>query len=279
MLVEDFDYFLPPELIAQEPLIKRDDSRLLVLDKQSGMIRHSMFNRLGQELLPGDLLVMNDSKVLPARLFAVKENGVAIELLLLKQQGLRTWQCLVRPGKRAKTGTRLFLRGLTATVIAAGDEGTRLVEFQYEGDFFSLLERLGKMPLPPYIKKELQDQSRYQVVYAKELGSAAAPTAGLHFTKELLDELRVRYKVETATLTLHVGLGTFRPVKATEVEGHKMHSEYYRLDKETAAKINTAKEEGRRVIAVGTTSVRTLESIADEQGRVKAEEGSTSKYI
>ena len=281
MLVEDFDFCLPPELIAQEPLETRDASRLLVLDKQSGAVRHSMFKRLGEELRRGDLLVLNDTKVLPARLFATKESGARIELLLLKQEGLKTWQCLARPAKRAMPGARLCfaLPELAATVVARGEEGTRLVEFCYEGDFFPILERLGQMPLPPYIKKELKDQSRYQVVYAREPGSAAAPTAGLHFTQRLLNELTESYGIETARLTLHVGLGTFRPVKAKRVEEHTMHSEYYRLDEENAAKINAARAAGRRVIAVGTTSVRTLESIADGQGAVRAEEGFTAAYI
>jgi S-adenosylmethionine:tRNA ribosyltransferase-isomerase len=281
MLIDDFDYDLPPELIAQEPLETRDASRLLILDKQSGAVRHSMFTRLGEELQRGDLLVLNDTKVLPARLFATKESGAKIELLLLKQDGLKTWQCLVRPAKRAAPGTRLSfaLPELTATVTATGEEGTRLVEFHCQGDFFPILESLGKMPLPPYIKKELEDQSRYQVIYAREPGSAAAPTAGLHFTQRLLDELAEQYGIETARLTLHVGLGTFRPVKTKQVEEHIMHSEYYCLDEANAAKINIAHSAGRRVIAVGTTSVRTLESIADEQGRVRAEEGFTAAYI
>ncbi|MCL2496288.1 MAG: tRNA preQ1(34) S-adenosylmethionine ribosyltransferase-isomerase QueA [Clostridiales bacterium] len=281
MLVEDFDYYLPPELIAQEPLKQRDGSRLLILDKQSGAVRHSVFNRLGEELRPGDLLVLNDTKVLPARLFATKESGANIELLLLRQQGLKTWQCLARPAKRAQPGTRLSfgLPELAATVTAAGEEGMRLVEFHFEGDFFPLLERLGKMPLPPYIKKELEDQGRYQVIYAREPGSAAAPTAGLHFTRRLLNELTEQYGIETAYLTLHVGLGTFRPVKAKQVEKHTMHSEYYRLDEVTAAKINAARSAGRRVIAVGTTTVRTLESVAGGQGSLRAEEGFTSAYI
>jgi len=281
MLVEEFDYDLPPELIAQEPLKRRDASRLLILDKLSGAVRHSMFDHLGKELQNGDLLVLNDTKVLPARLFAAKESGAIIELLLLKQEGLHTWQCLARPAKKALPGARLSfaLPELTATVIATGEEGTRLVEFCYEGDFFSILERLGQMPLPPYIKKELKDQSRYQVVYAREPGSAAAPTAGLHFTRRLLNELTESYGIETVYLTLHVGLGTFRPVKAKQVEEHTMHSEYYRLDEASAAKINAARTAGRRVIAVGTTSVRTLESIADDYGNVRAKEGYTAAYI
>ncbi|MCL1906201.1 MAG: tRNA preQ1(34) S-adenosylmethionine ribosyltransferase-isomerase QueA [Clostridiales bacterium] len=281
MLVEDFDYDLPPELIAQEPLETRDASRLLVLEKESGAVCHSMFARLGRELRRDDLLVLNDTKVLPARLFGIGENGGRIELLLLKQKGLYTWQCLARPAKRARPGTRLYfdLPELTATVAAAGEEGLRLVDFCYKGEFFPLLERLGRMPLPPYIKKELKDQSRYQVIYAREPGSAAAPTAGLHFTQRLLTELKEEYGIETVRLTLHVGLGTFRPVKAERVEEHTMHSEYYRMDEATAAAINAARSAGRRVIAVGTTSVRTLESIADGQGRVRAEEGFTSAYI
>ncbi|MCL1974855.1 MAG: tRNA preQ1(34) S-adenosylmethionine ribosyltransferase-isomerase QueA [Firmicutes bacterium] len=281
MLVEDFDYDLPPELIAQEPLEERDASRLLVLDKHSGALRHSMFKQLGAELRRGDLLVMNDTKVLPARLYAFKDSGAQIELLLLKQCGLKTWQCLARPAKKAQPGTKLSfaLPELKATVTASGEEGTRLVDFHNGGDFFPLLERLGRMPLPPYIKKDLEDQSRYQVVYAREQGSAAAPTAGLHFTHRLLDELTEEYGIESVRLTLHVGLGTFRPVKVKRVEDHLMHAEFYRLDEEAAAKINAARAKGRRVIAVGTTSVRTLESIADEQGKVRAQEGYTEAYI
>ncbi len=280
MRVEDFDYQLPEELIAQEPIEPRDASRLLILDRGSGQVRHSRFHRLGEELRPGDLLVINDTKVLPARIYGHKQTGAVIELLLLRQVGLNRWQTLVRPGKKALPGTELTfdLPGITATIAEMGEEGSRIVEFHFEGDFFSLLERLGEMPLPPYIKKKLTDQSRYQPVYAHERGSAAAPTAGLHFTQELLHSLQAQ-GVLIARVLLHVGLGTFRPVKVDVVEEHHMHQEYYRVTAETAAAINAARAAGGRVIAVGTTSVRTLETVADGQGRIQPQEGWTQKYI
>ena len=280
MRVEDFDYQLPEELIAQDPIEPRDASRLLIMDKTTGALRHSVFNQLGQELHPGDMLVINDTKVLPARLFATKESGATIELLLLKQVELNLWQCLVRPGRKALPGVKLHfaLPELTAEVEDFSDEGTRLIRFFPDGDFYAVLDRLGTMPLPPYIKKPLQDQDRYQPVYARERGSAAAPTAGLHFTPELMAALSEQGVLFTKIM-LHVGLGTFRPVKSDTVEGHTMHSEFYRVSAAAAEAINAARAAGGRIIAVGTTAVRTLETVADEEGNMKAEEGWTQKYI
>ena len=280
MHVSDFDYFLPEELIAQEPLEPRDASRLLIIDKETGSIRHSIFNKLTEELRPGDVLVINDTKVLPARIFGKKSSGAVIELLLLKQTGLNTWQALVRPGKKALPGVELSfdLPGYTATILDTAEEGTRIIQFNFPGDFFSALERLGEMPLPPYIKKKLEDQNRYQPVYARERGSAAAPTAGLHFTSSLLKEIQDA-DIEIAKVLLHVGLGTFRPVKTEMVEDHVMHQEYYRIDNTNADKINSARNKGGRVIAVGTTSVRTLETVADEKGVIIPGEGWTQKFI
>ena len=227
MLVSDFDYYLPPELIAQDPIEPRDASRLLIVDRRNGSFRHSVFHDLGKELQPGDMLVLNDTKVLPARIYAYKQSGARIELLLLKQTGLDVWQCLVRPGNKACVGVKLRFASdaMRAEIIDKAEEGSRLVRFEHEGDFFRLLDQLGTMPLPPYIKKPLQDQSRYQPVYARERGSAAAPTAGLHFTDSLLDSLREQ-GVLIEKVLLHVGLGTFRPVKADTVEDHVMHSEF-----------------------------------------------------
>ena len=280
MRVEDFNYELPEELIAQEPIEPRDASRLLVLDRTTGALRHRIFREISQELRQGDLLVINDTKVLPSRLYAKTGTGAAIELLLLQQVGLNTWQTLVKPGRRAPVGTELHfdIPEIRATIVDLAEEGTRVIEFHFEGDFYALLERLGRMPLPPYIKTELADQGRYQTVYAREQGSAAAPTAGLHFTNELLQSLQDQ-GVGLAKILLHVGLGTFRPVKADQVEDHHMHSEFYRIDAENAAKINAARAAGGRIIAVGTTSVRTLESVAIEDGSVKEQEGWTDKYI
>ena len=280
MHVSDFDYFLPEELIAQEPLEPRDASRLLIIDKETSSIRHSIFNKLTEELRPGDVLVINDTKVLPARIFGKKSSGAVIELLLLKQTGLNTWQALVRPGKKALPGVELSfdLPGYTATILDTAEEGTRIIQFNFPGDFFSALERLGEMPLPPYIKKKLEDQNRYQPVYARERGSAAAPTAGLHFTSSLLKEIQDA-DIEIAKVLLHVGLGTFRPVKTEMVEDHVMHQEYYRIDNTNADKINSARNKGGRVIAVGTTSVRTLETVADEKGVIIPGEGWTQKFI
>ena len=280
MQVSDFDYYLPPELIAQDPIEPRDASRLLIMDRNSGSIRHSVFHDLGRELQAGDMLVLNDTKVLPARLYAHKESGAAIELLLLKQVGLDVWQCLVRPGNKARVGVKLLfeLDALQAEIVDTAEEGSRLIHFEHKGDFYQLLEQLGTMPLPPYIKKPLQDQSRYQPVYARERGSAAAPTAGLHFTDRLLTELQSQ-GVLIEKVLLHVGLGTFRPVKAEMVEDHVMHSEFYRVTAETAAHINQAKAAGGRIIAVGTTAVRTLETVADDCGLLQAAEGWTQKFI
>lgn len=278
--VDDFDYCLPEELIAQEPIERRDASRLLVLDRASGAIRHSRFYRLGEELRPGDLLVLNDTKVLPARLYGQKKSGATIELLLLKQLELNKWQALVRPGKKALPGVELFfpLEGFSAEILDTAEEGTRIVQFHYTGDFYHCLEQLGEMPLPPYIKKKLADQSRYQPVYARERGSAAAPTAGLHFTEELIAALQAQ-GVGFAKVLLHVGLGTFRPVKVENVEEHLIHKEYYRVSEQTAAQINQTRANGGRIIAVGTTSCRTLETVAGPDGLIHAGEGWTQKYI
>ena len=280
MLVSDFDYYLPPELIAQDPIEPRDASRLLIVDRKSGSMRHSIFRELGKELQPGDMLVLNDTKVLPARVYAYKESGARIELLLLKQTGLDVWQCLVRPGNKARVGVKLLFASdaMRAEIIDVAEEGSRLVRFEHDGDFFQLLEQLGTMPLPPYIKKPLKDQNRYQPVYARERGSAAAPTAGLHFTNALLDSLREQ-DVLIEKVLLHVGLGTFRPVNADKVEDHVMHSEFFRITEETASRINDARSKGGRIIAVGTTSVRTLETAADEDGTLHKAEGWTQKFI
>ena len=280
MQVDDFAYFLPEHLIAQDPIEPRNASRLLLLERKSGVIRHSHFHRLREYLRPGDVLVLNDTKVLPARLFARKASGASIELLLLRQTGLRSWQVLVRPGRKALPGAELFfaLPEISAVIADFAPEGTRIIEFRYEGDFFALLEKLGQMPLPPYIKKPLLDQNRYQPVYARERGSAAAPTAGLHFTQGMLEELAAQ-GIIIAKVLLHVGLGTFRPLKAEQVEQHVMHEEYFRVDEHNAALINEAKAKGGRVIGVGTTSVRTLETVADERGLILPQEGWTSKFI
>ena len=280
MQVSDFDYDLPPELIAQDPIEPRDASRLLIMDRSDGSIRHSVFRDLGRELKAGDMLVLNDTKVLPARIYAHKESGAVIELLLLKQVSLGVWQCLVRPGNKAKVGVKLLFEqpDLRAEIIDTAEEGSRLIRFEHDGDFFQILDRLGTMPLPPYIKKPLQDQSRYQPVYARERGSAAAPTAGLHFTKRLMQELEDQGIIIEKVL-LHVGLGTFRPVKVDTVENHVMHSEFYRIPEETAQHINETRANGGRIIAVGTTAVRTLETVADDNGVLRGAEGWTQKYI
>ena len=281
MKVKDFWYDLPQELIAQDPLSDRSSSRLLVLDRESGQIRHDHFYHLQNYLRPGDCLVLNNTRVIPARLFGVKEEtGAAIEILLLKRKSADVWETLVRPGKKARPGAKIVFGDglLTGEVLEIVEEGNRLIRFTYEGIFEEVLDQLGQMPLPPYITHELKDKNRYQTVYAKYDGSAAAPTAGLHFTPELLDELRA-FGVEIAEVTLHVGLGTFRPVKAEEVTDHHMHSEYYEISKESADRINTAKAEGRRVICVGTTSCRTIESAADENGRLSEKSGWTDIFI
>lgn len=281
MKVKDFDFYLPEELIAQHPLEKRDSSRLMVLDKENGSIEHKVFSDIVDYLNPGDCLVLNDTRVIPARLIGSREDtGGKMEFLLLKRTDKDTWETLVKPGKRAAIGSKfIFGNGeLKAEVKNISEGGSRIVKFEYQGIFEEVLDRLGQMPLPPYIKERLEDKERYQTVYSKEEGSAAAPTAGLHFTKELLEKIKNK-GIELAFITLHVGLGTFRPVKEEDIEEHEMHSEYYRMNKETADKINRAKEGGHRVIAVGTTSCRTLETIGDENGRVSEKDGWTDIFI
>ena len=281
MKTSDFYYDLPEELIAQDPVEDRSSSRLLVLDREHGEISHHIFKDIIDYLNPEDCLVINDTKVIPARLYGVKEDtGAHIEILLLKRRENDVWETLVRPGKKAKPGTRLtFGDGrLKAEVIDVVEEGNRLIHFEYEGIFEEILDQLGQMPLPPYITHQLQDKDRYNTVYAAHSGSAAAPTAGLHFTPELLEEIRAK-GVEIAPVTLHVGLGTFRPVKVDDVEKHHMHSEFYMISDESAQKINHAKEERHRVICVGTTSCRTIESAADENGRLKECSGWTEIFI
>jgi S-adenosylmethionine:tRNA ribosyltransferase-isomerase len=276
----DFWYDLPEELIAQTPLEQRDTSRLLVLDRVSGKVKHQHFYDIIDYLQPGDCLVMNDSRVLPARLLGHRPTGGAVEVLLLKDLGQKKWECLCKPGRKMQVGSQvIFGNGeLTAVVTEVREDGNRVVEFQYEGIFLEVLERLGKMPLPPYIRAELADQERYQTVYSREVGSAAAPTAGLHFTKELMEKIEAK-GVEIVRITLHVGLGTFRPVKADDIEDHVMHSEQYHITEEAAARINAARARGGRVIGVGTTSCRTLETMTDEQGVTHAGTGSTSIFI
>ncbi|HHD2714680.1 TPA: tRNA preQ1(34) S-adenosylmethionine ribosyltransferase-isomerase QueA [Clostridium perfringens] len=281
MKVSDFYFELPEELIAQYPLEKRDSSRLMVLDKKTGEIEHRKFHDVLEYLNEGDTLVLNNTRVLPARLIGEKEEtGGKIEFLLLKRIEGDKWECLAKPGRKAKVGT-VFTFGegkLKAIVREIGEEGNRIIEFKYDGIFEQVLDELGQMPLPPYIHEKLEDKERYQTVYSKEKGSAAAPTAGLHFTEDLLKEIKDK-GVNIAYLTLHVGLGTFRPVKVDDVNNHVMHSEYYHLDKENAELINKTKEAGKRVIAVGTTSSRTLETIGDENGRVREQSGWTDIFI
>lgn len=277
----DFYFELPEELIAQDPLEDRSASRLLVLDKETGRTQHHVFKEVIDYLRPGDCLVLNNTKVLPARLMGVKaDTGAAIEVLLLKRKEKDVWETLVKPGKKAKPGTRLVFGdgSLQAEVLEIVEEGNRLIQFTYEGIFEQILDRLGEMPLPPYITHKLEDKNRYQTVYAKYEGSAAAPTAGLHFTDELLNKI-VEKGVETAYVTLHVGLGTFRPVKAENLSQHHMHSEYYEVTKEAADKMNHAKASGGRIICVGTTSCRTVESAADENGVVQPGCGNTEIFI
>ena len=270
MKTHDFYYDLPEELIAQTPLKRRDSSRLLTLNRRTGEVAHRVFSDIVDLLEPGDCLVLNNSRVLPARLLGRREpTGGAVEVLLLRDEGNGVWECLTKPGRKTHTGTELsFGEGkLTATVVGERADGNKLVQFHYEGIFLEILEQLGKMPLPPYIKEELQDAERYQTVYSKINGSAAAPTAGLHFTLELLDQLQKK-GVKLAYVTLHVGLGTFRPVKAEDISEHHMHSEFCMISKESAALINEAKQNGKRVICVGTTSCRTLESLASGDGTI-----------
>lgn len=281
MKTSDFYYDLPQELIAQHPLEQRDASRLLCLDRQSGAVQHAHFSDLPELLSPGDLLVMNDSRVLPARLYGQKiPTGAAVEFLLLEPRGIDCWEVIVRPGRRLRPGAMVrFGDGLLdAEILEVLEGGNRLVRFQAQGNFYEVLERIGRMPLPPYITEELADNERYQTVYARETGSAAAPTAGLHFTPELFAQLDAR-RVHRAFVTLHVGLGTFRPVKVEEIADHHMHSEHYYLSAETAGKINQTKAAGGRVIAVGTTSCRTLESVWQKEGKIVESEGYTDIFL
>ncbi|MED3933745.1 tRNA preQ1(34) S-adenosylmethionine ribosyltransferase-isomerase QueA [Priestia megaterium] len=282
MKVDLFDFHLPEELIAQTPLEQRDASRLMVLNKETGNVKHHMFHDLLDYVREGDCLVLNDTRVLPARLFGIKEDtGANIEVLLLKQTQGDTWETLVKPAKRVKEGTVIsFGDGrLTAVCKETSDQGGRLLEFNYEGIFYEVLEQLGEMPLPPYIKERLDDQERYQTVFAREQGSAAAPTAGLHFTEEMLEQLKEK-GVHIAFLTLHVGLGTFRPVSVDDLEEHDMHSEFYQVSEGTAALLNSVREKGGRIISVGTTSTRTLETIATEHnGKFVASSGWTNIFI
>lgn len=281
MKTSDFYYDLPKELIAQTPLVRRDGSRLMTLDRATGAVAHRHFYELPELLTPKDCLILNDSRVLPARLLGQRlPGGGACEVLLLIDRGEQTWECLVRPGRKLRTGARLTFGdgALTAQVVDEVEGGNRLIRFEYEGIFLEVLERLGKMPLPPYIKEELQDQERYQTVYSRVLGSAAAPTAGLHFTEELLRQIR-DMGVGIGYVTLHVGLGTFRPVKEDELESHEMHKEYCVIPQETAELINRTRAGGGRVICVGTTSCRTLESWAAEDGTMRASAGWTGIYI
>ena len=267
MKTSDFYYDLPQELIAQSPLQQRDASRLLCLQKQTGALEHRHFSDITEYLRPGDTLVVNNSRVLPARLLGCRPTGGAVEVLLLKDKGDGVWECLTRPGRKTQPGQELLFGGgeLKATVVGALEDGNKLVQFHYEGIFLEVLERLGKMPLPPYIREELEDGERYQTVYSKVSGSAAAPTAGLHFTNELMDKIRAM-GVDIAQVTLHVGLGTFRPVKAEEITDHHMHAEFCTMDGETAALLNETRRRGGRIICVGTTSCRTLESLVNPDG-------------
>lgn len=277
----DFYFDLPEELIAQDPITDRSSSKLLVLDKKTGKTTHKIFRDIVTYLNPGDCLVLNNTKVIPARLLGCKEDtGAAVELLLLKRKENDVWECLVKPGKKCKPGTILsFGDGiLKAEVLETVEEGNRLIQFQYKGIFEEILDKLGEMPLPPYITHKLEDKNRYQTVYARYEGSAAAPTAGLHFTKELLEEIEAK-GIRIAYVTLHVGLGTFRPVKADNILEHHMHSEYYEVTKEAADTINETKRNGHRVICVGTTSCRTVESAADENGLVQAKCDNTDIFI
>lgn len=277
----DFDFALPEELIAQTPVEPRDSSRLMTLDKNTGEIGHFHFYDIPDLLKPGDCLILNDSRVLPARIYGVKDDtGAHVEFLLLENKGNDTWEVLAKPGKRAKTGTWFtFGNGLLrCEVVDVLEDGNRMIQFHYDGVFFQLLDQIGQMPLPPYIKEKLQDKERYQTVYSRETGSAAAPTAGLHFTKELLEKVRAK-GIGLGFVTLHVGLGTFRPVSAEKITDHKMHSEHYYMPQATADLINETKRKGGRVIAVGTTSCRTIESVAQKEGCFRESEGWTDIFI
>ena len=280
MKTKDFWYDLPEELIAQTPLERRDSSRLMLLNKHNGNIDHHIFSQLPELLRAGDCLVMNDSRVIPARLFGKRDTGGAVEVLLLNDRGNGVWECLTRPGRKTPIGTHLHFGEdeLTATVVGLESDGNKLVQFHTDEIFLEVLERLGHVPLPPYIKEELKDAERYQTVYANEPGSAAAPTAGLHFTKELLEQL-ASAGIELNRITLHVGLGTFRPVKEEDLTKHEMHAEYCSISAPVADRINAAKREGRRVIAVGTTSCRTLEAVSDEKGYVRPFHGQVNIFI
>lgn len=281
MKTDDFDFFLPESQIAQHPIEKRDSSKLMIVDKNTGELEHKTFSNIIDYLHEGDILVLNDTKVIPARLFGIKEEtNAAIEILLLKNTTKDNWECLVKPAKRVKLGTIIdFGEGLLkAKCISIGEEGIREFEFIYNGILYEILEKLGTMPLPPYIKEKLEDKNRYQTVYAKNIGSAAAPTAGLHFTKELLDKIKKK-GITICNITLHVGLGTFRPVNVEDVTKHKMHSEYYSMDKITSEILNTAKKENKRIIAVGTTSTRTLETVMTKYGEFKECSGWTDIFI
>ena len=279
LLKSDYFYELPEELIAQTPAEPRDSSRLLVYDRATGKTEHRIFRDIKEYLRPGDVLVVNNTKVLPARMYARTPNGAQVEVLLLKRRDLKEWEVLVRPGKKARVGARLTVSDeLSLTVTGQTETGERIVEFAFDGVFEDILSRVGSMPLPPYIHEKLRDQTRYQTVYCKTDGSAAAPTAGLHFTQELLAQIRAM-GVRVVEVLLHVGLGTFRPVKEEDLTRHVMHSEYYCVSQEAADIVNAAKREGRRVIAVGTTSVRTLETVADERGFLHPCSGDTSIFI
>ncbi|MDO5041213.1 MAG: tRNA preQ1(34) S-adenosylmethionine ribosyltransferase-isomerase QueA [Peptoniphilus sp.] len=280
MKTEEFNYHLPEDLIAQYPLDNRTESRLLILGRKDGSIEHKHFYDIVDYLKKGDVLVLNDTKVIPARIFGHRQNKEEkIEILLLKQKEDDVWECLTKPGKKTKTGSEIIISDkLKAKVVSVSEEGNRFIKFDYDGIFNEILDELGEMPLPPYIKAKLEDKDRYQTVYSKEQGSAAAPTAGLHFTEELLNEIKAM-GIEIAYLTLHIGLGTFRPVKVEDIENHHMHSEYYTVSKETVNIINRAKSEGRRIVAVGTTSVRTLESISDDEGFISEKSGWTDIFI
>ena len=280
MKTHDFWYDLPEELIAQTPLQQRDGSRLLALNRSTGEVAHRHFYDIIDYLQPGDCLVMNDSRVLPARLLGHRPTGGAVEVLLLRDLGDKKWECLCKPGRKMQIGHKvIFGNGeLTAVVTDVQDDGNRVIEFRYEGIFLEVLERLGKMPLPPYIKAELQDQERYQTVYSRAVGSAAAPTAGLHFTNELLEQIRAK-GIKTAFVTLHVGLGTFRPVKVEEISDHHMHSELCMISAETADLLNDTKKQGGRIICVGTTSCRTLESLVNEDGSFEVKSKWTEIFI
>ncbi len=279
MNTSDFYYDLPERFIAQKPLKERDQSKMMLIDKKSGEISHRKFYEIIDYLEAGDCLVVNDSRVLPARIYGKRESGAKVEFLLLSEREKGEWECLVKPGKKAKIGDKFDFKGLMqAEVIAIIEEGIRIVKFTHEGDFYAVLDEIGTMPLPPYITLSLADQERYQTVYNRLRGSAAAPTAGLHFTNELIDKIKAK-GVNIAYLTLHVGLGTFRPVKVDDVENHQMHSEWYELDAQNAAIINKAKKGGGKIISVGTTSTRTLESIAKKHGKIVADSDWTDIFI